>query len=278
MKTINLTKILSLSFVLVTASFITSCQTTVPSGVYKEYGDANPSYSPPTTKSSNAYQSSDSRSAKRRVEQRSGLATAWGQSLTSPIDHTQFTRSSSRPAGTSSVYYNDKAGIDAMTHKSKSSGKGMQRAASGLVEWGVKGAWGSLANYQSGNRRYIVGNKGSNYSLVVKNISHSRLEVVLSVDGLDVMDGKSASYNKRGYIIYPGKTLTVKGFRTSQSAVAAFKFSTVSSSYANQRHGNTRNIGVIGLAVFAQKSSPGEWASPPQRLRHSAAPFAEVAR
>ena len=129
----------------------------------------------------------------------------------------------------------------------------MQRTADGLVEWGVKGGWGSLKNYQSNGRRYVVGRKNSNYSLVVKNLCRSRLEIVLSVDGLDVMDGSSASFRKNGYIIQPGKTLTVKGFRTSESAVASFKFSSVDSSYSNQRHGKTRNVGVIGMAVFTEK-------------------------
>jgi hypothetical protein len=164
-----------------------------------------------------------------------------------------------------------------MTGSWRYTGSGMQRAADGLVEWGVKGTWGMLKNYNSGSRRYVVGRKSSNYSLVVKNLCHSALEVVLSVDGLDVMDGRTASFNKRGYIIQPGKTLTVKGFRTSQSAVAAFKFSSVSASYSNLRHGKTRNVGVIGMAVFTQKGvDPWKWSRNAIRHRHSASPFAEA--
>ena len=91
------------------------------------------------------------------------------------------------------------------------------------------------------------------WSLLVKNRSKSRLEAVLSVDGLDIIDGKTGSMKKRGYLVYPGKTLELKGFRTSHEAVAAFKFSSVGNSYANLRHGETRNVGVLGLAVFAEK-------------------------
>ena len=166
-----------------------------------------------------------------------------------------------------------------MTSSWKYSGSGMQRAAGGLVEWGVKGGWSMLKNYNSGSRRYVVGRKGSNYSLEVKNLSRSALEVVLSVDGLDVMDGKSASFRKRGYIIQPGKSLSVKGFRTSESAVAAFKFSSVSGSYANRKHGSTRNVGVIGMAVFTQRGvNPWKWSGNAVNRRHSASPFAEAAR
>ena len=168
-----------------------------------------------------------------------------------------------------------------MANDRKLTGKGMQPAAGGLVEWGVKGSWGSLKNYHArydqNNRRYVMGRHGSNYSLVVKNLCRSRLEIVLSVDGLDVMDGKAAAFKNRGYIVQPGKTLTVDGFRTSESAVASFKFSSVSNSYSNQRHGQTRNVGVIGMAVFTEKGiDPWKWSQSAVKQRHGASPFAEA--
>lgn len=210
-------------------------------------------------------------------QSRPGLGTGWGNEVSSNIGYTSFTRSSSTPQGVSTIYYNDKEGVAAMSRPWRHSGSGMQRAADGLVEWGVKGSWSMLKNYHSGKRRYVVGRKGGNYALVVKNLCHSRLEVVLSVDGLDVMDGRAASFKKRGYIIQPGKTLTVKGFRTSESAVASFQFSSVSSSYSNIRHGSTRNVGVIGMAVFSPKGvDPWKWSRRAVQQRHGASPFAEA--
>ena len=98
----------------------------------------------------------------------------------------------------------------------------------------------------------------------------------MSVDGLDVMDGKSASTKKRGYMIEPGKTLSVKGFRTSDAAVAAFKFSSVDTSYSNLRHGTTRNVGVIGLAIFTERGvDPWRWNSAELNTRKSAQAFAK---
>lgn len=208
---------------------------------------------------------------------RPGLGTGWGNEVSSQISYTSFTRKSSKPAGNASLYYNDKEGVNAMANRWKRLGSGMQPAANGLVEWGVTGSWGSLKNYQDDGRRYVVGRKDSNYAIVVKNICQSRLEIVLSVDGLDVMDGKPASYRKTGYILNPGKTLTVKGFRTSESAVAAFKFSTVDNSYSNQRHAKTRNVGVIGMAVFTEKGiDPWKWSHLNVKQRHTASPFAEA--
>jgi hypothetical protein len=96
------------------------------------------------------------------------------------------------------------------------------------------------------------------------------------VDGLDVMDGRSASFSKRGYIVHGGDTLSVDGFRTSSDTVAAFRFSRVSRSYAALKHGDTRNVGVIGVAVFTERepevwrrrgANPfpnARWAAPPE--------------
>jgi hypothetical protein len=150
-----------------------------------------------------------------------------------------------------------------------------------MVEWGVKGRVGWLPAYKEGyfggGKRFVQGSKGGRYRLVVKNRCKSRLEVVLSVDGLDVMDGKPASYRKRGYIVGPGDTLEVAGFRTSEDAVAAFEFSGVGDSYARLRHGDTRNVGVIGLAVFTQKGrDPWTWMPEEVGRRGSARAFAEA--
>ena len=85
------------------------------------------------------------------------------------------------------------------------------------------------------------------------------------------------STKKRGYIIDPGKTLEVKGWRTSQDSVASFRFSGVGASYANLKHGNTRNVGVVGLAVFTEKGiDPFLWMPGEVKRRHSASPFAEA--
>lgn len=208
--------------------------------------------------------------------ERPGLATGWGDEKTSRLSYTQFVRASSKPAGTDVIYYNDPEGIEAMTNSKRKVGP-LQTAAGNMVEWGIKGNIGYLPSYKEYGygRRLVAGKKGSEYSIVVKNRSKSALEIVASVDGLDVMDGKTASFSKRGYILDPGKTLEIEGFRTSHSKVAAFKFSSVSNSYANLRHGNTRNVGVIGLAVFTQKGvNPWTWTSNEVRRRDSANPFA----
>lgn len=213
---------------------------------------------------------------KMREQERPGLATGWGDEMKSKMSYVSFTRSSSKPAGTDVIYYNDSDGIDAMSGYHYKV-EGMQTAAGEMVEWGVKGKVGYLPTYKGGGRRFVAGNKGSSYSIVVKNRSKSRLEIVASVDGLDVQDGKTASYSKRGYIIDPDETLEIDGFRTSHDKVAAFKFSSVSNSYSNMRHGDTQNVGVIGIAVFTEKGvDPWTWMPSEVSKRKNANPFAEA--
>lgn len=208
-------------------------------------------------------------------ESRPGLGTGWGRSVESRMGYTSFNRASNTPyGGVATMNYNDRQGIAAMTGH-KSSVSSMQSGAGGLVEWGVKGS--SLKNYYSGGRRFVEGKEGQRYELVVKNKGRSRVEVVLSVDGLDVMDGKAASTRKRGYIVEAGKTLEMEGWRTSPDAVASFRFSGVGSSYANLKHADTRNVGVIGLAVYTEKGvDPFTWMPREVEQRRGASPFAEA--
>jgi len=219
-------------------------------------------------------------SAMKRMEERPGLATGWGEEKKSELSQGPFTRASSKPAGTDAIWYNDPKGVEAMTsYKERVSP--LQPAAGDLVEWGVKGGIGFLPSYKESGygRRLVAGQHDSTYSIVVKNRCKSALEIVASVDGLDVQDGQPASFSKRGYVIEPGKTLEIEGFRTSYSRVAAFKFSSVSNSYANMRHGNTRNVGVIGIAVFTQKNvNPWTWMPDEVNRRDTAQPFAKAPR
>ncbi|MFU8893226.1 MAG: hypothetical protein ACNA8L_06315 [Luteolibacter sp.] len=215
----------------------------------------------------------------RAAEERPGLATGFGESMKSPWNKQSFVRASSSPAGTSTVYYNDREGFNAMagsTHRADA----MRMAAGNRVEWGIRSGRRFLPAYETrfwrngDYRRFVVGREGSHYSIVVKNRAKSRLELVVSVDGLDVIDGKTAGLSKRGYIIAPGETLEIHGWRTSPDSVARFRFSSVAGSYANLRHGDHRNVGVIGLAVFDEKGvDPWKWMPGEVRDRFAAQPF-----
>ncbi|MCH2063913.1 MAG: hypothetical protein MK194_09330 [Roseibacillus sp.] len=213
----------------------------------------------------------------RKPTPRPGYATSWGSSLASRMTYTSFRRSNDTPhGGISSIYYNDKRGIEEMTRRDYYTSTGRKRAANGLVEWGMRSGFGIMRNYHANGKRYVVGRKNARYSISVKNNSRSRLEVVLSVDGLDVVDGKPASLRKRGYIVWPEQTIEIRGWRSSENEVASFVFSPVAGSYSNLKHGETRNVGVVGLAVFTEKGiDPWSGRSADAQNRFSASPFAE---
>jgi hypothetical protein len=97
---------------------------------------------------------------------------------------------------------------------------------------------------------------------------------VLSVDGLDVLDGKAASFAKRGYLIDPRGEVEVDGFRQSTETVAAFRFGSVRGSYAALKTGDSRNVGVIGVAIFNERgTNPFPWDANEVQRRHDANPF-----
>jgi hypothetical protein len=110
-----------------------------------------------------------------------------------------------------------------------------------------------VREYSHEGRNYVLGTLGARYALRVRNNTGRRVEVVATVDGLDVIDGKAGDYvSKRGYILAPWQTYDIEGFRLDMRNVAAFRFSTVPQSYA-ARTGDARNVGVIGVAFFAER-------------------------
>ena len=120
-----------------------------------------------------------------------------------------------------------------------------------LVDEGTQ----ALPTFWQGGRRYVLGQMGTRYQIRIVNPTASRVEAVVSVDGLDAIDGHPASLNKRGYIVPAFGEVTIDGFRTSLDAVSAFRFSSVRESYA-ARTGQPRNVGVIGVAFFGERPAP----------------------
>lgn len=99
---------------------------------------------------------------------------------------------------------------------------------------------------------WIEGRPGSEYSISIRNNCPFRVLAVVSVDGLNILTGSEASYASNGYVLDPGQTADLSGWRKSNDQVAAFYFSSPSNSYA-ARVGKGANLGVIGAAFFQEK-------------------------
>jgi hypothetical protein len=217
--------------------FLASCETSAPA----------------TATQSRTAADAQSMSAAPRQE-RPGLGTGWGETRESRIYDTAFRRATgARPLASASIFYNDAEGIREMVGSvtPRFARPPLSSAADNLVTLELRDQSGRLLPGLTVDERwFVIGEQGRRYSIVVRNRTDFRIEVLLSVDGLDVIDGRPASFEKRGYVVRPHGKVEVEGFRRSTDAVAAFRFSSVRDSYANRRHGDTRNVGVIGLAVF----------------------------
>src|SRR3954470_6003802 len=112
-----------------------------------------------------------------------------------------------------------------------------------------------LPTYALKDRFYVQGNANERYIIRITNPTANRVEAVVSVDGLDVVDGENGDLRKRGYVVPPYGETRIEGFRTSQADVATFRFSAVTDSYAGKK-GKARNVGVIAVALFEEQPQP----------------------
>ena len=206
------------------------------------------------------------------VPDRPGLGTTFGESVYAPISYAPFQRSSSSPWAEVLLHYNDEQGVAAHASYLGARPQPLEVYAGdgSLAVALVDDAGNTLPGLSAGGRTLVVGEDGERYKIVVRNGTTARFEVVASVDGLDVIDGKPADPGRRGYIVDPHDTLVIDGFRTSDSDVAAFRFGKVADSYAAQTSGD-RNVGVVGLAIFSERGAV--WTPAELGRRDSADPF-----
>lgn len=116
-----------------------------------------------------------------------------------------------------------------------------------------------IKKYFKNGVAYVESKHDVEYAIKVRNNSYKRLLYVVSVDGINVIDGQAAGSSNAGYVLNGYGSLDVKGFRTSNEAVHPFKFSAKRHSYAAKSEatgGDTQNCGVIGVQVFEEKYEP----------------------
>ncbi len=143
------------------------------------------------------------------------------------------------------------AGANALAHPTQPTYEPPRRQS--LVSVNVESPSGSsFDNYWHRGNKYVAGEWGHRYNIRLTNNTSRRVEVVLSVDGRDVVSGKLGNYrNQRGYIVGPHDSIVVEGYRQSMDRVAAFRFTDSGDSYSS-RLGTPQHVGVIGMAVFEE--------------------------
>lgn len=105
-------------------------------------------------------------------------------------------------------------------------------------------------------RAYVVGRPGNEYEITVKSRTGEDLLAIMSVDGVNVLSGQTASATHGGgYVIAPWTEARIRGWRKSLEETAAFYFTSLGDSYA-ARTGRPNDVGVIGVALYQRKRAP----------------------
>ncbi|UCU92644.1 hypothetical protein [Hydrogenophaga taeniospiralis] len=113
----------------------------------------------------------------------------------------------------------------------------------------------TLPVYQHRGEHWVAGRPGARYAVALRNATHGRVLGVVSVDGVNVVSGETAAWHQTGYVLGPGQRYEITGWRKSDAEVAAFHFTAAPASYA-ARTGRPAQVGVIGVAVFREKTPP----------------------
>jgi hypothetical protein len=218
----------------------------------------------------------EAKKAEAASASRPGLGTEWGENRESRVSTSQFFREhADQPFDVVKLFYNDREGVRAMAQRAGIADfhDGSGRTARGALTVRLLDANGRpLEGFNSGGNTYIVGEHGQRYTIELRNNTGVRFEAVTTVDGLDVINGRSGSFANRGYIVNPWSTVEIEGWRRSSDTVAAFRFGRVSDSYAGKK-GEDRNVGVIGVAFFEERGATFPWTQQEVDRRHNADPF-----
>lgn len=251
-----------------------------PSGASQSaMSEQQPSYQSPASAPSPAPSPIVREEAKQEAadSERPGLATQFGEDLQSDVRQTTFYRESAgTPFATTTVWYNDTEGAAAVTRKAQQRSGNRAEVeifGGGLVVRLGDGRGNVLPGFIADGRPYAIGSEGQRYAIQVENRTDYSFEIVASVDGLGVVNGRPASFNDRGYILRPHQDLWIEGFRTSDDKVAAFRFGKVGQSYSVEMGHGDANVGVVGVAFFEERGTKPVYTPEELRRREDANPF-----
>ena len=184
------------------------------------------------------------------------LGTQWGETIDSRVRTQSLKRLSDTPVAVDVLHYSAApASSERLRELPLANGRvGLRILRENGTAWPI---------YRTGGTQRLQGRSGERYTLEYRNYSTKTYEIVATVDGLDVLSGQPGSVRNRGYVLRPGEHLRIKGFRKSGDEVAAFRFASVTDSYAaNSAAGSPANVGVIGTAVFELNAPPPATARP----------------
>ncbi len=172
------------------------------------------------------------------------LGTKWGDEVESRVTSVDLRRTSNEPIDRTQLLYANKNYYGRQVRNIS--------LVAGKVSFSVDSDRVALPIYRDAGNYYLKGKSGQPYRLVYRNNSNDTYEIVASVDGIDVINGRPASQYSGGYVLSPKSTLIIEGFRKSDNVVASFIFSKPKDAYAanTMKAKLANNTGIIGTVVY----------------------------
>lgn len=124
------------------------------------------------------------------------------------------------------------------------------------VEVQVDGQTASLYRTAStAGRRYFEAQRGEEYALRIRNHTGRRVAVLVSVDGLNAVNGlrSSLASSEPMYVLDPWQVTVVRGWRTSLEHVREFVFVDEQRSYASRTGQENGDLGWIRVLAFEEQ-------------------------
>ena len=126
----------------------------------------------------------------------------------------------------------------------------------------IDGAPQPLYRHPAGGRPYVAGVPGQAYTLRVRNLTGGRIEVISTVDGRNTLkDEPGDRAQNKGLVFAAHSAGEFTGWRVSDKETREFIFGEPSRSVAGQATGSEANTGVIGFAVYRERSYGTTWTS-----------------
>jgi len=109
------------------------------------------------------------------------------------------------------------------------------------------------------DRWYVEAHEGARYEVQVRNTTNQRVAFVMSVDGLNAINGERSALRSSEpmYVLDPYQSTTVRGWRRSLDKVAQFVFVDEEQSYASRTDQANGDLGWIRVAAFHERQ--GDW-------------------
>lgn len=105
------------------------------------------------------------------------------------------------------------------------------------------------------DRRYFEAQRGEEYALRIRNHTGRRTGVLISVDGLNVVNGERSALasSEPMYVLEPWAVTVIRGWRTSLDQVREFVFVDEERSYASRTGQANGDLGWIRVLAFEEQ-------------------------